>query len=84
MTGVVEGNGAQLGNREAAATTRAKEVRFFFMRVALDSWANYLMRNNSVEYINNVMGHRFVEYQRGGEFMGVAFGAKPRQRQQYC
>jgi hypothetical protein len=40
MTGVVEGNGAQLGNREAAATTRAKEVRFFFMRVALDSWAN--------------------------------------------
>ncbi|WP_395749846.1 hypothetical protein [Prosthecobacter sp.] len=25
---------------------------------------NYLMRNNSVEYVNNVMGHRFVVYQR--------------------
>ncbi len=25
-------------------------------------WVNYLMKNNSVEYVNNVVGRRFVEY----------------------
>ena len=39
-TGVVEGNGAQLANRKPAATTKASEMWFFFMRVVLDSWAN--------------------------------------------
>lgn len=42
MTGVVEGNGAQLDNREAAATTRADEVRFLFMASGVLCWANDL------------------------------------------
>jgi hypothetical protein len=35
-----------------------------------------LMRNNSVEYINNVMGHGFVECQRSFGFMGVDYDRK--------
>ena len=34
----------------------------------MQGWPNYLMKNNSVEYVNNVMGRRFVECQRGGKF----------------
>ncbi|OYW74171.1 MAG: hypothetical protein B7Z37_18935 [Verrucomicrobia bacterium 12-59-8] len=48
----------------------------------LSSWkggfileANYLMRNNAVDYVNSIMGNRFVENQRISAFMGVAFDA---------
>ena len=34
------------------------------------------MRNNFVEYVNGIMGNRFVEHQRISAFIGDAFDAK--------
>jgi uncharacterized membrane protein len=42
------------------------------------------MRNNSVEYVNSVMGHTFVEYQQVSGLMGVAFDANTVDEQQDC
>ena len=36
-------------------------------------YLNYLIRNNFVEFVKNVMGHSFVEYPRCACFMCVAF-----------
>ena len=54
----------------------AEWLFFFRLHEWRISWANYLMRNNFVEHVNSITGNTFVEYQRGGGFMGVAFGAK--------
>lgn len=37
------------------------------------SWPNYLMGNNSVEFVNTAMANRFVEYERVSRLMAFAF-----------
>lgn len=52
--------------------------------MALRSWANYLMRNNSAEYVSSTMGLSFVQYPRVLGCMDVVFNALVRRIQPDC
>lgn len=60
---------------------------FFLNQLSMVFWifiANYSMRNNSVEYVNSVMGHSFVKRQQTCGFIGVAFDANALDEQRKC